>query len=185
MEEPRGRPADKAGHRNDGASNASVKLSVVVPVLNERKTIEEILWRVQAVDLEKEIIVVDDGSTDGTREFLQTLAASGASRPHAFIVSQRELHADNIRVLFQDRNRGKGAALRRGFAEARGDIVLVQDADLEYDPEEYHNLIGPIERGVADVVFGSRFLGGHTGRCCTGTRWATGFLPLFRTCLRT
>jgi glycosyltransferase involved in cell wall biosynthesis len=115
----------------------------VIPVYNERATVEELLKRVQAVPLDKEIVVVDDGSNDGTREILARLPAGGA-----------------VRVLLQDRNRGKGAALRRGFAEARGDVLVIQDADLEYDPADYPALLGPIERGVADVVYGSRFLGG-------------------------
>lgn len=118
------------------------KVSVVIPVYNERATVEELLRRVQAVELEKEIVVVDDCSTDGTREILQ------------------RLQTDRVRAFFHDRNRGKGAALRRGFEEARGEIVIVQDADLEYDPGDYHTLLQPIERGVADVVYGSRFLGG-------------------------
>jgi glycosyltransferase involved in cell wall biosynthesis len=121
-----------------------MKLSVVIPVYNERATIGEILARVEAIDVgfPKEMIVVDDFSTDGTREILQ-----GLSRP-------------GLRVLLQERNQGKGAAVRRGFAAAEGDIVLVQDADLEYDPAEYPQLIAPILTGRADVVYGSRFLGG-------------------------
>jgi len=120
------------------------RLSVVIPVYNERATIEELLKRVQSIDMDKEIVVVDDGSTDGTREVLRGLAAAGGA----------------LRVVFQEQNQGKGAALRRGFAEARGEVVLVQDADLEYDPAEYPRLLEPIDRGVADVVYGSRFLGG-------------------------
>ena len=121
-----------------------MKLSVVVPVFNERPTIAEIIRRVQSVDigLDKEIIVVDDGSTDGTREILQALAFP------------------ELKVVLQERNLGKGAALRAGFAEAGGDIILVQDADLEYDPREYPRLLEPILDGRADVVYGSRFLGG-------------------------
>jgi len=115
-------------------------LSVVIPVYNERGTIEEILRRVGAVEVDKEIIVVDDGSTDGTREVLGALRMA------------------NGRVLFQERNGGKGAALRRGFQEARGVIVLIQDADLEYDPRDYPRLLAPILSGAADVVYGSRFL---------------------------
>ena len=118
------------------------RLSIVIPVYNERATIEDVLKRVQAVPLDKEIVVVDDGSTDGTGELLHGL------------------HDPGIRVIVQTPNRGKGAALRRGFAEARGTIVIVQDADLEYDPADYARLLEPIERGVADVVYGSRFLGG-------------------------
>jgi len=138
------------------------KISVVMPVFNERATIEEILLRIQAVDLEKEIIVVDDGSTDGSREFLASLADDVARDSGATTLREnlRDLGTGNIRVLLQPKNQGKGAALRRGFAEARGEIVVVQDADLEYDPADYFGLIDPIERGQADVVYGSRFLGG-------------------------
>ncbi len=123
-----------------------MKLSVVIPVFNERATIREIFRAVSAVDVEKEIVIVDDFSTDGTREVLPELAAAGA------------------RVLLHDRNRGKGAALRTGFAAASGDLVVVQDADLEYDPREYPKLIGPIAQGKADVVYGSRFLSGEHRR---------------------
>ena len=119
----------------------SVRLSVVVPVYNERQTIEEIIRRIRAVDIPKEIIIVDDGSTDGTGETLETVAADA-----------------EVRVLHHERNRGKGAALRTAFAQAIGEIVIVQDADLEYDPAEYHRLIQPIVDGVADVVYGSRFV---------------------------
>ena len=119
-----------------------LRLSVVVPVYNERDTIEEILRRVAATGLPHEIIVVDDASTDGTRESLQGLALEG------------------LRVLTHDANRGKGRALRTGFAAVRGDVVLVQDADLEYDPGDYPALLQPIVDRVADVVIGSRFLGG-------------------------
>lgn len=137
------------------------RLSVVMPVYNERLTIEEILFRVQAVAIEKEIIVVDDKSTDGTREFLKQLAANaGTIGSLALPGTGRTLRTDNIRVLLQETNQGKGAALRRGFREVRGDMVVVQDADLEYDPQDYRILLSPIEQGVADVVYGSRFLGG-------------------------
>jgi len=120
-----------------------MKLSVVIPVYNERKTILELLERVRKVDLPKEIIVVDDFSTDGTRDVLQRLPAG-----------------DDVKVILQPRNGGKGAALRAGFGAVTGDIVVIQDADLEYDPAEYVNLIQPILASKADVVFGSRFLGG-------------------------
>jgi glycosyltransferase involved in cell wall biosynthesis len=117
-------------------------LSVVMPVYNEERTLEEIVARVRAVPVDKEIILVDDGSTDRTREILQTLEAG-----------------PEIRVILHGRNQGKGAALRTGFAAARGEIVIIQDADLEYFPEEYPELIEPIVNGWAEVVYGSRFLG--------------------------
>ncbi len=141
------------------------KLSVVIPVFNERGTIEEILRRVQLVKLDQELIVVDDGSTDGTREFLHEVVRAKTLEPPVLTLSDGgQLRVDNVTVLFQPTNRGKGAALRRGFREARGAIVLVQDADLEYDPQNYANLLEPIERRVADVVYGSRFLGGGPHR---------------------
>ena len=137
-------------------------VSVVIPVYNERKTIEEILLRVQNVKLEKEIVIVDDASQDGTRDFLRELArhAEGGTANLPLPGQGVMLPTGNIRVFFQERNAGKGAALRRGFQEARGGIVLIQDADLEYDPEDFHKLIEPIRHGEADVVYGSRFLGG-------------------------
>ncbi len=118
-------------------------ISVIMPVYNEVKTISEIVKRVQSVDLKKEIIIVDDASTDGTREVLQELA-----------------NEPDITVLFHQLNQGKGAALRTAFNEVKGDIVIIQDADLEYDPFEYSKLIRPIMEGKADAVYGSRFLGG-------------------------
>jgi len=126
-------------------------LSIVIPCYNERATIEKILKEVAAVDLgatKKEIVIVDDYSTDGTRGILSKLAAN----------------SQTIRVLLQDRNQGKGAALKRGILETTGDVVVVQDADLEYDPQEYKRLLYPIERGQADVVYGSRFIGGQPHR---------------------
>jgi len=120
-----------------------VKLSVVIPVYNEKNTILEIIRRVREVNLPKEIILVDDFSTDGTRDILKGLAPD-----------------ENLKILFHERNQGKGAALRTGFAAVSGDIVVVQDADLEYDPAEYRSLIQPILDQKADVVFGSRFLSG-------------------------
>ena len=121
-----------------------MQISIVIPVYNEVSTIREIVVRVQAVDLEKEIIIVDDWSTDGTRELLPEISLSH----------------ENVRVLYHDRNQGKGAALRTGFEVTTGDIVIIQDADLEYDPREYPVLLEPILDGRADIVYGSRFLGG-------------------------
>jgi glycosyltransferase involved in cell wall biosynthesis len=138
------------------------KLSVVMPVYNERATIEEILFRVQQVPLDKEVIVVDDGSTDGSRQFLEELARAIDARCDFFPLPRlgRPLSLKNLRVFLLPSNQGKGAALRRGFREVRGETVVIQDADLECNPQEFPKLLEPIERGVADVVYGSRFLGG-------------------------
>ncbi len=137
-------------------------VSVVIPVFNERPTIEEILFRVQAAEVDKEIVVVDDASTDGTRALLGQIAESIQKKQSSFVFSEsrRELRIDNISVFLQEKNRGKGAALRRGMKEAKGETILIQDADLEYDPRDYDRLLDPISRGLADVVYGSRFLGG-------------------------
>ncbi len=122
--------------------NHAMKLTVLIPVYNEINTIEEILRRVQATGLADEILLVDDGSTDGTRDILHKLNGQG-----------------NIRVIFHDHNQGKGAAVRTGIEAAAGDVILIQDADLEYDPRDYPILLQPIEEKIADVVYGSRFLG--------------------------
>jgi glycosyltransferase involved in cell wall biosynthesis len=120
-----------------------MKLSVVMPVYNERATLQEVIARVLAVPLEIELICVDDGSRDGSREILAELQA----------------HNPKVRVLLQPKNMGKGAALRRGIQESTGDFVIIQDADLEYDPAEYPVLLAPLIQDKADVVYGSRFLG--------------------------
>jgi glycosyltransferase involved in cell wall biosynthesis len=129
-----------------------VRLSIVIPVYNEAESLTEVLRRVWAVDvgMDKEIILVDDYSTDGTRDLYEGIKA--------------EYGPDRLKVFFHERNRGKGAALRTGFAQVSGDIVLVQDADLEYDPADYPNLLRPIVEGKADVVYGSRFVGGEAHR---------------------
>ncbi len=118
------------------------KLSIVIPVYNEVGTISEVIKRVLATNFDKEIIIVDDCSTDGTREIL------------------KGINDNNVKVFFHEKNYGKGAALRTGFNHVTGDIVIIQDADLEYSPQEYPKLLGPILDGRADVVYGSRFLGG-------------------------
>jgi len=120
-----------------------MKLSVIIPVYNEVHNIQEILKRVQATSLASEIVVVDDNSNDGTRDLLQKLDGK-----------------DSLRVILHDRNQGKGAAVRTGLHAARGDLLLIQDADLEYSPHDYPALLNPIDEGIADVVYGSRFLGG-------------------------
>ncbi len=123
----------------------NLTLTVVIPCYNEAATIEPVLERVISVGLADEIIIVDDGSTDGTREILHEI--EGRNLP-------------GVRVLYHDHNQGKGAALRTGFSAATGDILLIQDADFEYDPREYPVLLRPIQEGIATVVYGSRFLGG-------------------------
>ncbi len=122
----------------------NLKLSVLIPVFNERETLAEVLDRVRASEVDTQIILVDDYSTDGTRDILERLASEDP----------------DLIVRFHEVNKGKGAAIRTALAQATGDVVIVQDADLEYDPSEYPRLLEPIEQGVADVVYGSRFLGG-------------------------
>lgn len=125
-----------------------MKLSVVIPVYNEEATLEEIVRRVQATPFEKEIVLVDDGSRDRSRAIMGQLAAAHP----------------NVRCFHHEKNSGKGAALSTGFSKVTGDVVLIQDADLEYDPNDYAALLRPIEEGKADVVFGSRFAGGRYAR---------------------
>jgi glycosyltransferase involved in cell wall biosynthesis len=119
-----------------------MKLSIIIPVYNEVKTLQEIIRRVQATGLVDEIVAVDDGSVDGSREILQILSGEG-----------------KVKAIYHDSNQGKGKAVRTGIENASGDLLLIQDADLEYDPREYPNLLRPIEEGIADIVYGSRFLG--------------------------
>lgn len=119
-----------------------MNISVVIPAYNEIQFIEEIIRRVKAVNIATEIVIVDDGSKDGTREYLTSI------------------NDPMVRVILHEHNQGKGAAVRTGIHSATGDIVIIQDADLEYDPREYPELLRPIEEGIADVVYGSRFLGG-------------------------
>ena len=144
-------PAPRAGYLGE-----TMRVSIVIPVFNEVHTLEEIVRRVREVDLsgetghelERELVMVDDGSADGSRDLLADLA-----KRH-----------DDIRVVLHEVNQGKGAALRTGFANVTGDVVIIQDADLEYDPREYPKLLEPILDGRADVVYGSRFAGGQEHR---------------------
>ena len=145
------------------------KLSVVIPIYNEVDTLAEVIRQVKAVDvgLEKEIILVDDNSSDGTRQLLKKIEAVGD---------------ESIRVFYHKINRGKGAALRTGFEQVTGDITIIQDADLEYDPQDYPKLIQPICTGEADVVYGSRFSAGKQGgllRSYAANKFLTVFSNLF------
>jgi len=119
-----------------------MNLTVIIPVYNERQTIEEIVRRVRMTGIPREILIVDDGSKDGTREILQRMDGDGC-----------------VRVVYHSKNMGKGAAVRTGIQNAGGEYCLIQDADLEYDPRDYPALIKPVEEGIADIVYGSRFLG--------------------------
>ena len=120
-----------------------MKLSVVIPVYNEEQTLEEILGKVLAVSLDKELVIVDDGSSDGTRR----------------ILNEKFADRDNVNIIFHETNSGKGAAVRTGIRHATGDIIIIQDADLEYDPADYHALVRPVVEGTAEVVYGSRLKG--------------------------
>ena len=145
-------PRAKLSHTESGSpyTNERMKLSVIMPVYNERATLRQIVHRVlEVAPMELELICVDDGSRDNSREILAELQAQ---------------HPQQLRVVLQPHNMGKGAALRRGIQEATGDYVVIQDADLEYDPAEYPLLLEPLMDGKADVVYGSRFLGGRPHR---------------------
>ena len=147
------------------------KLSIIIPCYNEKKTIESILKEIDDVSLgttKKEIIIIDDGSKDGTRAILSKLAKNNKA----------------LKLIFQKTNQGKGAALKRGILESTGDVVVIQDADLEYDPQEYKRLLYPIERGHAAVVYGSRFIGGEPHRIIyyrnqVANKFLTGLSNLF------
>ncbi|MDG1843262.1 MAG: glycosyltransferase family 2 protein [Nitrospinaceae bacterium] len=120
-----------------------MKLSVVIPVYNEKKTLNELILRVEAVSIDKEVIIVDDASTDGTRDLLKKYEKK-----------------EGFEVIYRPKNKGKGAALRAGFEIVKGEVIIIQDADLEYNPKDFHVLLEPIFDKRADVVYGSRFLGG-------------------------
>lgn len=139
----------EANRVDSAAMSGDFTLSVIVPVFNERLTIRKLLDRVRAVPIRKEIIIVDDASTDGTTDILREIAAATAADP-----------MNRVQVVFQAQNAGKGAAIRTAIPHVTGDIALIQDADLEYNPEEYPKLIAPVLEGHADVVYGSRFMGG-------------------------
>jgi len=124
-------------------------LSIIIPAFNEIKTISEVIERVAATPYEKEIIIVDDGSTDGTRDYLEEIRQKA-----------KEDGRGQLKIIFHEKNMGKGAAIRTGIKHAQGDIIIIQDADLEYDPRDYPVLLEPILEDKADVVYGSRFLGG-------------------------
>jgi len=128
-----------------------MKLSVIIPVFNEKNTIQEIMQRVLSTELAEEILVIDDGSKDGTRDILKQVSSN-----------------DRIKVIFHEKNKGKGAAVVTGIQRACGDVILIQDADLEYDPRDYPKLLQPIDERLAEVVYGSRFLGDHDGQRCSG-----------------
>ncbi len=132
-----------------------MKLSVLIPVYNEERTLQEVVRRVRSIELPKEIILVDDGSEDRSREILMQLQQQSERAPDPL---------NQVRIFFQPANQGKGAAIKVALDHARGDVIIIQDADLEYDPHDYPALLEPIERGLADVVYGTRFAGGGAHR---------------------
>lgn len=147
-------------------------LSVIVPVYNEAGTIKQILEKINAVDIDKEIIVIDNCSTDGTQGIIQGIL--------------NKAPFDCIRAIYHSYNKGKGESVREGIREAKGDFVVIQDADLEYDPGEYFNLLNPLLEDKADIVLGARFTGGHSGMAIhrLGNKFLTGFLNfMFASCL--
>lgn len=167
--------ANRGGGEGVEETNSLPTLSIIMPCFNEKHTISHILEVVQSVDIpyNKEIIVVDDCSTDGTSDVLRALESKSLSPLDS------KSPTCSLRVLYHEKNQGKGAALRTGIAHASGDIVLIQDADLEYDPNEYPKLLSPFEKGVADVVFGSRFVSGDSHRVLYfWHRMANGILTL-------
>lgn len=137
-------------------------LSIVIPVYNEGKTVENILFQIQEVSIDKEIIIVDDGSTDGTRDILRRIEEAGGQYSPQDL--DGSLNTSNIRIFLHDQNTGKGAALNTGFQEVEGDVVVIQDADLEYDPQDHVDMFKLIDEDVADVVYGSRFKSGKPHR---------------------
>lgn len=143
---------------------SGVKLSVVIPIYNEQETLLSLIERVKSVPIPKEIVLVDDCSTDGTTELLKSLEQQDAAKTPANSDSETQPPMNTISVFYHEKNQGKGAAVRTGFSKSTGDIVLIQDADLEYDPAEYPRLLHPIIEGKADVVYGSRFLGDQPHR---------------------
>ena len=157
-------------HSSYHPKSSAPLLSVVMPVYNEISTIHEIILRVLSVDLDKELIIVDDCSIDGTREYLKRLAISEAADSSA--TDRRR----KLKIFFHDKNYGKGAALRTGFEQATGQIVVIQDADLELNPQEYEKLIAPIQSNAADIVYGSRFLGRTAQAAATPNYWGNRFL---------
>jgi glycosyltransferase involved in cell wall biosynthesis len=159
-------------HSANPQNLAAPLLSVVMPVYNEISTIHEIILRVLSVDLDKELIIIDDCSTDGTRKYLKALAVSEAA--DVAVTDRRR----PLKIFFHDKNYGKGAALRTGFEQATGQIVVIQDADLELNPQEYGKLIAPIQSNAADIVYGSRFLGKNSQGAATPNYWGNKMLTV-------